>query len=247
MSKRLSAVFVAAIVLCLFAPGAALARGTVRLTGLDSGYTIVRGNNLTDWGQVVGNRNAADWSDHGAVQLQHRDDGKWKTISKIAPSKSGAFKFTLHKVAAGSYRVLFPGCEHYKASNRDFVVKYSPQLTMGALSMWSDVRASNIGRLWFALQARVASGLPAKYLTRGVLTYRSFASTDGVNFFPQIVDPASGISFGGSNSINMAPLLVRDTNTLEVDFIRSFKIQVYWSGNAYTAPGSVLSSAYEWD
>ena len=244
MSKRLSAVLAAAIAVCLFAPGVALARDTVKITGLKSAYTVGHGHGLTDSGKVVTHPNASDWSVHGRVQLQRLVDGSWTTVDKIEPSESGAFKFTLHKAAAGSYRVRFPGCEHYDAKNRNFVIKYSPKLSIGALSIWRGYRTDYLANRWLMLQARVTSKLPARYLKTGELTFRSYASTDNVTFHQIFVSP-NGTSFGGSNEITMAPLPVLDWAGLSGGDIRSYKVRVYWSGNASTVRGSVLSKAFE--
>ncbi|NTU70778.1 MAG: hypothetical protein HGB10_03025 [Coriobacteriia bacterium] len=245
MKKRVSLVFALALLLCLALPVAALALGTVSVTGIASTHTLSKGAALAETGKLVGDPSASNWDRHVKVRVQRLVGDEWVTLKSVVPSPNGTFKFSLAAPVPGSYRVRFPGCEHYAAKNRNFKLKWDPALSISTPSFYPGTMLFARGFYWFNLQAHIESTVPAKYLKTGSLALRSYASTDGVTF-TQVYTSPNGTTFRGSNEITAAPIPVPETDPADgMTVYRYFRVRATWSGNGYTGSDTVLSPTFD--
>jgi hypothetical protein len=240
MRKRLVVVLGLTLLLCLLVPSLALARGTTSLDGVSSTYTVVKGANLYVSGQIAGDPDASNWNRHPRLKIQRYYRGDWRTVAFVRPKAGGIFSAKLKKPFNGAYRVVFPGCVHYRSTHKDFSVKYDPQLSISTPTMTGEVWT--LARTYdkFVLSATVRSALSPSYLSGGYLTIRSYESTDGVNY-DMVGTLPSSISFGRSNSAVVDNIVVPATDSYE-KLYRWYKVEAVWSGGKGTGPGSVMST-----
>ncbi|NTU70641.1 MAG: hypothetical protein HGB10_02300 [Coriobacteriia bacterium] len=245
MRKRTFAAFAVAVVVCAALPSVAMAKEAVKLNGFASTHTVIRGNNLRELGTITSDPNAAHWNRHSVVRVQRKLDGVWRTLVRVRPTEKGNISFALTKPKAGSYRLWYPGCDHYRSKTREFTIKirdtkYDPKLAVGAPSFFRILQPTALN--WMMLQAPVTSGVSADKLVGGYLLTRSYGSTNGVDYY-ETYALENPFSFGGSNAVTVAPVPVNPWNGDTYVMYTHFKVRVNWSGNAFTKSASVLSTA----
>jgi hypothetical protein len=239
MRKRLLVVLGLTLLICLLVPSLALARGTTKIEDVSAAYTVVKGGTLTVAGTVVGSPNASNWNRHPRLKIQRLTRGHWRTIDYVRPKAGGSFSVKLKKPTAGSYRVSFPGCSHYRSHAERFSVKYDPLLSIGTPTLTGSIRPLMI-RSESIVSVTVRSSLPARDLVGGYLTIRSWASTDGVTY-DLVGTVASPFAFGSSNSVAVNGILVPYVNAAD-DTYEYCRIEALYSGGSYTGIGSVTSA-----
>ena len=245
MVRRYAGLFGAVVALCLIMSGVAMAKGTVGFTGVKATYTVVRGYGLGVTGKVVGSTPVYDWNYHAPIKLDRYVGGHWNVLTSVLPKPDGTFTFSLFKPATGTYRVRFPGCEHFCENSRSFVIKYNPQISVQAraISVYDIVERDLNAQV--EIGAVVTSMLPASYLKTGYLTMRCFGTTETTPTaagYKLVSTMPSRYSFGGGW---VARILVYAPFRQSGDHIyKWYKVQTMWSGNGLTTPVTVLSSPF---
>jgi hypothetical protein len=239
MRKRLLVVLGLTLLVCLLVPSLAVARGTTKITDVNTAYTVVKGGNLRVSGKVVGSPNATNWNRHPRLKVQRLIRGSWRTVAYVHPKAGGSFSARLKKPTAGSYRILFPGCEHYRSRAQRFSVKYDPLLSIGTPVQTGMIRPLNVD-YDSVVAVTVRSALPARDLLGGYLTIRTWASMDGVTY-DLVGTVANPVAFGRANSVVVGNIVVpRDRADGEV--YEYCKIEAVYSGGSYTSPATVMST-----
>ena len=258
MRSRYAWLTVLAVVLCLVMPGAAFAKkGSVQVNSVSGHYKVAKGANLKIVGRLRGAPQAADWSVHAPVVLQRKVKGVWKNLVVLRMDSRGNFTFRLTKPHAGDYRVLYPGCSHYNAGSKCFDIcggtcstKVAATVKLPALlsipraaviyapdALSAEQRRVLTDRIDLqAIVFNVVTGQSPEAMTGFNLTYRVLASVSGDNYVPIYTFP-SPLTFT-NGGILLSQIVPRHDSSSPPNYYRSYKVEVSWGGNGFTAPGS---------
>ena len=168
----------------------------------------------------------------------------------------GKFTFRLTKPHAGDYRIQYPGCSHYFAGAKCFDIrggtcstgvtaaaKLPPLLSMRAGMIFETSALSAEQRRALTADAglraivfSVFTGQSPEAMTGFNLTYRVFASVSGDNYVPIYAFPSAlSLTNGG---ITLGQIVPRYVSSIPSNHYQSYKVEVSWAGNRFTAPGS---------
>jgi len=246
MVRRYAGLFGAVVALCLIMSGVAMAKGTVGFTGVKATYTVVKGTGLIVTGKVVGSTPVYDWNYHAPIKLDRYVGGHWNVLTSVLPKPDGTFTFSLFKPATGTYRVRFPGCEHFCENSRKFVIKYNPQLSVTGSALSFIDRVVGSADPMVIIGATVISRLPASYLQTGYMTVRTFGTTETTPTaaaYKLLTTMPSRYSFAGFAQTRIVPIYAPFADSGD-HIYRWFKVQLMWSGSGVTTPVTIISSGF---
>jgi hypothetical protein len=264
MRKRLFALLALVALLCLALPSIALAHHLDKLTikGIGSSYSVAVGKNLTLTGRLRGEPETKHWDLHVPMRIQRLVKGRWVDMQIIRPKGNGYFTFTLVKPSRGTYRALYPQCEHYYSRAAKFyvgsknpyvpkpVVKLDPQLSVNDVGMGGPLRNSvqpaalqtvTVYPIW--LGASVHTTAPVEAMSGTHLTMSVYGSLDGGSTYSLLYTTPTAGSFGGAPMVLVGPYVV-PANTDQGDWYDHYYLKADWSGNEFTNAGSASSAPF---
>lgn len=249
------------IALCVAMPGAALAKGNVSFSSIKGKYTVASRANLTVTAWLHVKSSTADLSMHAPVVVQRKVGGKWRDILVVRPGSHGRFKFTLVRPHAGDYRVVYPGCRHYRPRAVHFDVSHGTSTTplRSSVKLLPLLSVRDVSSMFFISSAKtdrrslalirplwpvsfdIETSQSPEAMTGSNLTFRVSASITGATYTPVYSFP-SGFGFGGKSSVYLtaaAPIF----DPVSTDFYNYYRVDAVWNGNRFTRSGSASGIA----
>lgn len=257
MRTRYALLAALVLALCVALPGTALAKSRVSFSGVHGVYHVGSGHNLTVTGRIhTAAKAKPDWSMHAPIVIQRLYRGRWKDVVVVRIASRGGISARLRKPHPGDYRILYPGCNHYRSRHFHFDVRHGTHRTgLGypvKLAPFLSVR--NVSSMFLdatpkSQRTRSLTALSAQPVTFSVntsqspeamtgyrLTFDVFASVTGVTYTPVYTSP-SKLGFMGKQLTSLvATVPVYDPAS--DDFYNFYKVRATWVGNRFTYPGS---------
>lgn len=245
--------FTIAVIALLLAPQAAFAatRHYTYFRGINTSYAPSPSGAMVLKGHLYSRLSDNLWTRHDSrvwLQGYQTSSHQWVTLARAATTRWGWFSFSLAGASSGQYRVLFPGCAHFRPRSRCFEFKRQSELTLDAFPVEFPVTLQQKADGAGSIPIQMTSNTPLTSLTNRTVTLNVEGSvsssgpwTDMAGIFPwDAILEADGRG-NACLPIRWVPLYSVWTSSGWAGYVR---YTAEYAGDANYAPCEVVGMTY---